>query len=210
MRALRLLAFAGLLALAGPFALAGCDGGAGSPSADSVVPSGPRCIERVPAGVGASGRTESGSAFPALPAMALQCFDGGRWTDLADLGGMPTVVNLWASWCPPCRAELPAVQRFAVDGAGRVRVVGVVSKDRHDQAQSVIDDAKLTFPMLEDQRQLLAIAVSPLVSKALVTLPSTIFVTADGRIAYAYQGDPLTDARLRELTRQYLGVEVGR
>ncbi|WP_433213764.1 TlpA family protein disulfide reductase [Dactylosporangium sp. CS-047395] len=173
------------------------------PSApDAAATSGPRCIEKL----AGSGGTEGTKAGPALPAMALPCFSGGRFTDVADLGGVPTVVNLWASWCEPCREELPVLQQLAA--GGKVRVVGVVTKDRHDQAQSVIDDKKLTFPMLEDQGQQFAIAASPLVSRSLVALPATLFVTAEGRIAYAYQGKPLTTDKVRELTQQYLGVSA--
>ncbi|WP_432834403.1 TlpA family protein disulfide reductase [Dactylosporangium sp. CA-092794] len=186
------------------FALPACSADVQAP-ADAGAPAGPRCIERVAPSAAPSGGTESG---PALPAMALPCFSGGRYTDVADLGGTPTVVNLWASYCDPCRYELPALQQFATDGAGRVRVVGVVTKDRHASAQSVIDAKRLTFPMLEDQGQQFAIAASPLVSKALVTLPATLFVTPGGRIAYTYQGEPLTEARLQELTQRYLGVAV--
>ncbi|MEV6926919.1 TlpA disulfide reductase family protein [Dactylosporangium sp. NPDC051485] len=183
--------------------LAACEADA-QPSASPSA--GPACLERVvPSASPAARGTESG---PALPAMALPCFSGGRFTDLAALGDRPTVVNLWASYCRPCMEELPALQRFATDGAGRVRVVGVVTKNRHDQAQSVIDDKKLTFPMLEDQGQQLAIAVSPLVSKGLTALPATLFVTEGGRIAYAYQGEALTEARLKELTGRYLGVSL--
>ena len=140
--------------------------------------------------------------------MALPCFDGGRWTSIADLGGMPTVVNLWASYCGPCRTELPVMQRIATAGAGQVRVVGIVTKDRHDQAQSVIEDAKLTFPMLEDQGQQFAIAAGSVVSKALVSLPATLFVSADGRIAYTYQGIALDEPHLRALIAQHLGVGI--
>jgi thiol-disulfide isomerase/thioredoxin len=187
--------------------LAACTADA-KPAADAGAPTGPRCIEAPSAAPAPSAPSAPAGSGPGLPAMALPCFSGGRYTNVADLAGRPTVVNLWASWCKPCRVELPALEKFAAAGAGRVRVVGVVTKDRHDQAQSVIDEQKLTFAMLEDQGQQLAIAVSPLVSKALVSLPATLFITPGGRIAYAYQGEPLTEARLRELTLQYLGVSI--
>ncbi|MGI5246882.1 TlpA family protein disulfide reductase [Dactylosporangium sp. CA-139066] len=179
-------------------------GGPGAP-ADTGAPTGPRCIERV---AEPSPSVSASASGPALPAMALPCFDGGRYINLADLGGRPAVVNLWASWCRPCLTELPEVNRFAADGAGKLLVVGVVTKDRHDQAKSVIEDLKLTFPMLEDQGQQLAIAASAALSQGLFSLPVTLFITPSGTIAYAYHGDPLTSARLKELTRQYLGVSL--
>lgn len=198
---MRLLA---LLLAVGLLALSGCTADAKT-SGPAAAPSGPRCIDPPSS---ASSKPSSAAAGPALPAMALQCFNGGRWTNVAELGGAPTIVNLWASWCEPCRKELPVMQRVATAGAGKVRVVGVVTKDRHDQAQSVIDDAKLTFPMLEDQGQQFAIATGSLVSKALIGLPATLFITADGRIAHVYQGEPLDEPHLRALTAQYLGIGI--
>ncbi|GGM33701.1 TlpA family protein disulfide reductase [Dactylosporangium sucinum] len=198
-------AAATVLLVAALLALAGCTAATPSPDpAPTAVPSGPRCIEPA-ASPAASAAPSKG---PALPAMALQCFEGGRWTPVSDLGGAPTIVNLWASWCEPCKTELPAVQRVATVGAGKVRVVGIVTKDRHEWAKSVIERQQLTFPMLEDPDQHFAVAVSPLVGKALINLPVTLFVTADGRIAHAYQGPALDEAELRELTQQYLGVAV--
>ncbi|GAA0710234.1 TlpA family protein disulfide reductase [Dactylosporangium roseum] len=197
-------------------ALAGCTANTTAPSGDpGAIPSGPRCIEPAPTGTGSTGGTGSASAAapdgksrPALPAMALQCFNGGRWTSLSDLVGTPTIINLWASYCEPCRTELPAIQRVATAGAGEIHVVGIVTRDRTEAARSVIDAKGLTFPMLEDKGQQFAIATGPLVDKALVSLPATLFVTADGRIAYAYQGPALDESKLRDLTSQYLGVTV--
>ncbi|WP_238008720.1 TlpA disulfide reductase family protein [Dactylosporangium sp. AC04546] len=202
----RFSAAATVLLAAALFALAGCTRGIDSPDpAPTAAPTGPRCIEP-PASPAASAAPPSSG--PALPAMALQCFAGGRWTSVADLGGAPTIVNLWASWCGPCKTELPVIQRVATAGAGQVRVVGIVTKDRHEWAQSVIEQLNLTFPMIEDPGQQFAIAASPLVDKALVNLPVTLFITADGRIAHAYQGPALNEAELRALTKQHLGVAV--
>ena len=137
----------------------------------------------------------------AVPALSLACFTGGGQQRLADLGA-PAVVNLWASWCGPCRDELPAVEGFAGRAAGRVRVVGVVTGDRHDAAQSFIDDEKLTFPMLEDPQQKLLAAV------ARRSLPVTLLVTAGGRIAYLYNSTALDEPKLAALVERYLGVAV--
>jgi cytochrome c biogenesis protein CcmG/thiol:disulfide interchange protein DsbE len=62
-----------------------------------------------------------------LPALSLECLGGGE-LDLARAPGVPTVVNLWASWCTPCRDELPVLEDFAQAAAGKVKVIGVISK----------------------------------------------------------------------------------
>ena len=178
-------------------ALAGCT--TATPSPDPTTATGPRCLEQ---------SASAAAGVKGLPAMALPCFDGGRYTNIADLAGQPTVVNLWGSYCAPCLQELPALESFAKTAQGKVRVVGIVTKDRHDMAQAVIDDKKITFPMLEDQGQQFAIAASPLVSKALTALPATLFVTADGRIAFAYQGPALTEDATKALVQEHLGVAV--
>ena len=60
--------------------------------------------------------------------------------------GVPTVLNLWGSWCAPCREELPVMQQFADAAGGQVRVMGVISKDGRPQAESFAADAGVTFP----------------------------------------------------------------
>ena len=84
-----------------------------------------------------------------LPALSFGCLGGGR-LDLGKAPGVPTVVNLWASWCGPCREELPLMQQLAAADAGKVRVVGVVSKDGLPQAESFAEDTGITFPSAFD------------------------------------------------------------
>jgi thiol-disulfide isomerase/thioredoxin len=122
---------------------------------------------------------------------------------LAQLGA-PTVVNLWASWCGPCRTELPEMQRFADRAAGRVQVVGVITSDPdRDAAKSLVDDLKLRFPMLYDERAELQARIGPPVA-----MPTTLLIDADGRLAYRHSARPLDEAGLADLVRHHLGVAV--
>jgi peroxiredoxin len=76
----------------------------------------------------------------------------------------------------------------------------VVTRDRHDFARAFIDDKHLTFTMLEDRDQKLFTAVH---AKG---LPATLFVAADGRLAYVYNGPALDDAKVRQLAEEHLGA----
>jgi thiol-disulfide isomerase/thioredoxin len=165
--------------------------------AAKASPAGPSCL------TGAVVAPASPPPDAAVGAVALKCFAGGGEARVTDLRA-PTVVNLWASWCPPCLEELPAVERYAARAAGSVRVVGVVTRDHRDTAQTIIDDKKLTFPMLEDQQQRLLLAVNR------NALPVTLFVTAAGQVAYVYNGTALDEASLELMVERYLGVVVPR
>ncbi len=112
-------------------------------------------------------------------------------------------MNLWASWCPPCRAELPAIQRYAQRAAGQVAVVGVATLDTRNGASSIIEDLGLTFPVLYDEQGVLLRAAADRSA-----LPVTLFVDRDGRIAHVHQVAALTDTTLNQLAGQYLGVAV--
>ena len=119
-----------------------------------------------------------------LPAVAFDCPGGGS-LDLGRAPGVPTVVNLWGSWCPPCREEMPVLQQFADAAGDRVRVVGVISKDGLPQADSFAADAGVRFPSAFDgQGELMA-------DLGLNVLPYTYFLDADGALAYTQVG-PVT------------------
>jgi cytochrome c biogenesis protein CcmG, thiol:disulfide interchange protein DsbE len=136
----------------------------------------------------------------ALPALAFDCAGGGT-LDLARAPGVPTVVNLWGSWCGPCREELPVLQEFA-DGAGdRVQVLGVISKDGLPQAESFAVDTAVGFPSAFDgEGELMA-------QLGLNGLPYTAFLAADGTVAHSELGPIASVDELRGLVAEHLGVQ---
>jgi len=133
--------------------------------------------------------------------LALPCFPGGGDIRPARLG-KPMVINLWASWCAPCRSELPALEKFAARVGDAVTVLGVITADARPAAQSVVDDLHLTFPMLYDRDRRLLRAVEK------VNLPVTLFLRADGHVAYTYNAAALDTEAFVRLTGEHLGVVI--
>jgi thiol-disulfide isomerase/thioredoxin len=136
----------------------------------------------------------------ALENLALPCFPDGGGVRLAGLGH-PAVINLWASWCAPCRDELPQVEGYYRKAGGSVFVIGVIVDTARQAAQDIVTDLGLTFPMLYDREKKLLPAVG------VTTLPATIFLDAGGRVAYV-QKKPVDAASIRQLGERYLGVVV--
>jgi cytochrome c biogenesis protein CcmG, thiol:disulfide interchange protein DsbE len=132
-----------------------------------------------------------------LPAVALDCLAGGPAVRLDGLTGRPTVVNLWASWCGPCREELPAFNRLAA--TGKVRVIGVASDDDLRSALSYAGALKLDFPSLLDEHGALKARLG------VPGLPATVLLDGQGRIVRRHPGQ-LTDASLADLLRTGLGI----
>jgi thiol-disulfide isomerase/thioredoxin len=134
-----------------------------------------------------------------LPELTLPCFTGGQPVRLRDVRG-PAVLNVWQSTCAPCREELPAFQRLADRAAGRLKVVGVVSRDSREGARSFGTDLRISFPNVEDSQRRVQAAFGR------TALPLTVFVDAGGSVRHVYNGPALDDARLNELVRTRLGV----
>jgi cytochrome c biogenesis protein CcmG, thiol:disulfide interchange protein DsbE len=136
-----------------------------------------------------------------LPALAFDCPGGGS-VDLGRAPGQPTVLNLWGSWCPPCREELPLIQEFADAAAGQVRVMGVISKDGVPQAESFAADAGVTFPNAFDGEGEL------MTELGLNALPYTYFLDADGALVHTEVGPVSSVEELRGLVAEHLGVQL--
>lgn len=134
-----------------------------------------------------------------LPAVELACFTGGAAVRLSELR-RPAVLNVWGSWCEPCRAELPLVQRLAERSEGRLTVLGVDTRDSRDAAASFGVDQKISFPMLFDPGQTF------LGRLGRANVPLTVFVNAAGKTHVEVQ--PLDPDTVTATVRQYTGVTV--
>ena len=127
------------------------------------------------------------------PEISLNTFEGDE-ISLSDFKGYPVIVNFWASWCPPCRTEMPALQRAYDNYAEKGVVFLAVNELNQDSRSAVLDfveENALTFPILADE---LGIA-----SKVyqVSSLPTTFFIDANGVIKDIVIGGPMVDALLR-------------
>jgi cytochrome c biogenesis protein CcmG, thiol:disulfide interchange protein DsbE len=89
---------------------------------------------------------------PAAPLSALPRLGADGNASLADYRGKVVVLNVWASWCDPCREEMPLLQRThdAIEAQGGV-VLGVDTQDASPKALAFLDEVKATFPSLRDK-----------------------------------------------------------
>lgn len=149
----------------------------------------------------ASADAPATKAPSALPAVTLDCVTGGASVPVQSLRG-PAVVNLWATWCPPCREELPVFQQLADQAGDRVHVVGIDTRDDRGEAIRLADRLGVSFPTLADPNQLVLRAVGA------IGLPVTLFVDRGGQVRHVYNGKALDGPRLSALLEQHLGLAV--
>ena len=131
------------------------------------------------------------------PAFALNNTAGAQ-VSLADLAGEPLVINFWASYCPPCRAEMPLLQR-TVTASSRVHLVLINEGDSSQGARDFLSTTGIQLPALLDTNLAVGRAYG------VVPLPTTVFVRADGSIAGRQIGeldDRVLAAWLSTLTTQ--------
>ncbi len=126
------------------------------------------------------------------PNFTLNTLDGKAIT-LSDLRGHVVLVNLWASWCGPCRAEMPAMQRVYEiyrDQGFQVLAINVTYQDSQAAARAFVDEFDLTYPVLLDPDG----QVSSLY--LLRSLPTSFFIDAEGVIQEIVIGGPMAEALL--------------
>ena len=125
----------------------------------------------------------------------------GRRYDFLELRGRPVVVNVWTSWCPPCREEMPALQRVYQDYQDRgVVILGLNStvQDTREAALAFATEQGLTFPILLDED---GEATRLYQVRA---LPTTFFIDAQGMIQDVIAGGPMSEALLRIRVEQLI------
>ena len=112
----------------------------------------------------------------------------GDRLDLATLRGKPVVLNIWGSWCPPCRKEAPDLQAASTELTGKAAFVGIATRDDEANARAYERRFKVTYPSLFDRGDML-LALRGAVSSQ--SPPVTLVLDAEGRIAARFVG-PVT------------------
>jgi cytochrome c-type biogenesis protein len=141
------------------------------------------------AGAPASWAARTPAEGDAAPVLEARLFDG-RALDLATLRGQVVVLNLWASWCTPCRQEMPVLDALAHEYAARgVTVIGLSADDRHDrrEAERIARDFGYALGLLADAPR------NGFGTPA--TLPLTYVIDAQGRIARVLRAADGTSGR---------------
>jgi peroxiredoxin len=134
------------------------------------------------------------------PDFTLQALDGKTYT-LSELKGNAVLVNLWATWCPPCRAEMPAIEKMYREYKDRGFIVLAVDMTHQDDMSKVapfIQEYGLTFPVLLDETGAAASAYQ------MRSLPSSYFINRAGVISEVVIGGPMAEALLRTRIEQIL------
>lgn len=193
--------------------LTGCAGGAGGAGGDGTGRPGraqvdvdtPRLARaRQAAGIADCAPGSGAPVDGGLPAVTLPCLGGGPDVDLSTLEG-PMVVNLWASWCGPCRTELPFYQAFSEEHGDRVSVLGVDYQDTQPAAAlALARDTGVTYPLLADPQGALD-GATPMPRVA--GLPFLALVDADGRVVHREYVEIHSERQLTDLVQKYLEVD---
>ncbi|HLF80347.1 MAG TPA: TlpA disulfide reductase family protein [Anaerolineales bacterium] len=134
------------------------------------------------------------------PDFTLELLGGGEVT-LSELRGKGVVINLWASWCPPCRAEMPAIQQVYEKAKGRglaVLAVNTTFQDSERAAAAFIQELGLTFLVPLDRDGTVSRQYQ------LRALPSTFFVDREGVIRKVIIGGPMSEATIQTAVEEIL------
>lgn len=153
--------------------------------------------------------TTTGGRIPAAregflaPDFELETLDGGELR-LTDFRGQVVLLNLWASWCPPCRAEMPAIQALYTKYQGQdlaVLAVHMTHQDSIPAAQAFVEELGLTFPVLLDRTGLVANLYR------MRALPSTFIIDGEGVIREVVIGGPISELTLQSMITDILRLE---
>jgi cytochrome c biogenesis protein CcmG/thiol:disulfide interchange protein DsbE len=127
------------------------------------------------------------------PDFALKTIDN-QWLHLSDLRGKPVIVNFWATWCPPCREEMPAMQKFYEENKKDVEILSVhlTSQDQRQKVEPFIKKYGLTFPVVLDEKG------KVLKLYNIQTIPTSYIIDRDGVIRKKVIG-PMTYKQMKEM-----------
>jgi thiol-disulfide isomerase/thioredoxin len=150
---------------------------------------------RVPSAVGAplSSAPSPREGFLS-PDFTLDTLDGNAVT-LSELRGKIVVINFWATWCPPCRAETPALEKSYEqykDVGVVILGVNLTDQDSMRDVESFVQEFRLTYPILLDRDGTVSNTLYQIKG-----LPTTFFVSREGIIRTVVVGGPMSETFIR-------------
>lgn len=117
---------------------------------------------------------------------------------IAQLRGYPVVVNVWASWCGPCRQEFPVLQQLSARYGKKVAFFGLNSEDSDDAAETFLREEPLPYPSYTDPHKAILSSLG-----GFGGLPDTAFYDKSGELVYLKQGPYTKDSELEADVRRY-------
>jgi|SwirhisoilCB1_FD_contig_101_69214_length_2540_multi_2_in_0_out_0_2 thiol-disulfide isomerase/thioredoxin len=133
------------------------------------------------------------------PNLTFTSFDGSTTTDLASMRGSVVVLNFWASWCEPCRTEMPAFEAVHQTAGSDTRIIGVnIKNDRVENATQLLAETGVTYQIARDDGG--ANPVYGPIETALGTggsYPVTVVIRPDGVIDKVTVG-PMDEDQIRD------------
>lgn len=134
--------------------------------------------------------------IPPFPNLVLHPLDGGSAVELESYRGRPVLISFWASWCGPCRVELPELQRLVAELQDHDLALVTVNVDTIPRAGAMfLKRHELQIPVFRVSQQ-------ELVRLGIRSLPTNILLTPDGRPAQIYEGySPSVPKDIRRLVR---------
>jgi thiol-disulfide isomerase/thioredoxin len=113
----------------------------------------------------------------------------GDYRKLSELRGKPLIINVWASWCGPCRAEMGSLDRLSRRFGGKqFNIIGISTDDHADAAAAFLRQAKVTFDNYHDKNLLLESMLGA------DSIPLTVLVDAQGRVVKKVRGSRAWDS----------------
>ncbi|WP_019414281.1 peroxiredoxin [Paenisporosarcina sp. TG20] len=120
----------------------------------------------------------------------------GEVVKLSDYKGKKVILNFWATWCPPCKDEMPHLEKYYKKNKDSANVeiiaVNMTTQDRPEMVRKFVDAYGLTFPILFDNKGEVMDAYQ------ILTLPMTYIINTDGTIGHQIRG-PVEENLLKEL-----------
>ncbi|QHS24257.1 TlpA family protein disulfide reductase [Virgibacillus sp. MSP4-1] len=116
----------------------------------------------------------------------------GKTEKLSDYRGEPVMINFWASWCGPCRSEMPAMQNMYEQNDINILAVNLTTQEtKRQDIPDFVDEFQLTFPVLLDVEGKTGSAYQ------IGSIPTSYFVNSDGIISYKHTG-PLNEEQIMQ------------